>query len=51
MLNIMDWIDANISEYELICGLLIVHLAALALALWIDNRALRRDQAWRTRRA
>lgn len=46
----MDWIDANVSEYELIVGLLILHLAAMALALWIDNRALRRDQAWRRRR-
>lgn len=47
MTSIMDWIDANVSEIELIACLLIAHLGALSLALYLDNRAMRRDQKWR----
>ena len=47
MTSIMDWIAANVSDAEFIMGLAIAYLAVLVLALWLDVRAMRRDQKWR----
>jgi len=46
----LDWIDDNISDAEFIMGLAIAHLSALALALWLEVRAMRRAEQWRRNR-
>jgi hypothetical protein len=45
MSEALAWIDDNTTWAAIIGGLLVLHVASVAIGLWVDLRLLRRERA------